>query len=336
MGRPPKEKKEEVSKALSDAIANIEKQFGKGIVNQLGDTSSLEIGRIPSGSIKLDNALGGGFPRGRIVEIYGPESSGKTTLCLSVITEVQRLGGKAVFIDAEHSLDLDWAKKNGVDTDTLYICQPDYGEQALTVLETFVDTNEIDVIVIDSVASLVPKVELEGEAGQSHMGLQARMMSQAMRRLTAKIGNTKTVVIFLNQIRMKIGVMFGNPETTTGGNALKFYSSIRIDVRRKEVIKNGDNILANLMKAKIVKNKTATPYKEAEFEIYFDDGLSRLSDVINLAVESNIIEKSGSWFSYKEEKVGQGAEQLRTRLKEDTKLFDQIRKDVLDMLEATK
>lgn len=327
-------KKKENSK-LQEAIAKIEKQFGKGLVRQFNSTESLELERISTGAMAVDQALGGGLPKGRIIEIFGPESSGKTTLALSCIAEVQKAGGKALFVDAEHAFDPLYAKKLGVNVDELLFAQPDYGEQGLDLLETLIESEEVGIVVVDSVASLVPKVELDGEAGQSHMGVHARLMSQAMRKLNGKVHKTNTIVIFLNQIRMKIGVMFGNPETVTGGNALKFYSSIRIDLRRKESIKKGDETLAHVIRAKIVKNKTFAPYREGKFEIYFDEGISRVSDIINMALENSVIQKKGAWYSYNDQQF-QGLENLRQALKENDGLFQQIKKEVLEILEVQK
>jgi recombination protein RecA len=308
----------EKEKAIEVAVSAIEKQFGKGSVMRLGFDEPLvqDIAAISTGSISLDLALGvGGVPRGRIVEIYGPESSGKTTLTLHVVAEAQKAGGVAAFIDAEHALDVGYARKLGVRTEDLLISQPDTGEQALEICEMLVRSNAIDLVVIDSVAALVPRAELEGEMGDQHMGLQARLMSQALRKLTATISKSQTTVIFINQIRMKIGVMFGNPETTTGGNALKFYASQRLDIRRVGALKDGDTVIGNRTRVKVVKNKVAPPFREVEFDILYGHGISREGDLLDLAVENNIIEKSGAWFSYGGERIGQGRENSRDFLK---------------------
>ncbi len=322
-------------KALDLALAQIEKQFGKGAIMKLDGTINYDIVPIPTGSPAIDIALGiGGVPRGRVVEIYGPESSGKTTLTLSIISQIQKQGGTAAFIDAEHAFDSNYAKKVGVKLDDLLVSQPDTGEQALEIAETLVRSNAVDLIVIDSVAALTPRAEIEGEMGDSHMGLQARLMSQALRKLTAAISKSKACIIFINQIRMKIGVMFGNPETTTGGRALKFYASVRIDLRRIESIKQGEDIIGNRVKAKIVKNKVAPPFKEAEFEIYFDEGISKISDIIELGIRENIIEKSGAWFAYEGEKLGQGKENVRQNFKQNPKLAAKIEKQIYDKIKA--
>jgi len=315
-------------KAIDLAFAQIEKQFGKGSIMRLGSKEAIvPIAVIPTGAISFDAALGvGGFPRGRVVEIFGPESSGKTTIALQVIAEAQKTGGMAAFVDAEHALDPAYAKKLGVDVDNLLVSQPDYGEQALEIAETLVRSNAIDVLVVDSVAALVPKAELDGEMGDSHMGLQARLMSQALRKLTGIVSKSRTCMIFINQIREKIGVMFGNPETTTGGRALKFYSSVRIDIRRIAAIKEGDVVTGSRTKIKVVKNKVAAPFREAEFDIMYGEGISREGDLLDLAVLHNILEKSGAWFSYKGERIGQGRENARQFLKEN--------KDTLAKLEA--
>ncbi len=319
---------DERSKAIDLALSQIEKQFGKGSIMRLGSKEAIvPIAVIPTGAISFDAALGvGGFPRGRVVEIFGPESSGKTTIALQVIAEAQKTGGMAAFVDAEHALDPGYAKKLGVDVDNLLVSQPDYGEQALEITEALVRSNAIDVLVVDSVAALVPKAELDGEMGDSHMGLQARLMSQALRKLTGTVAKSRTCLIFINQIREKIGVMFGNPETTTGGRALKFYSSVRIDIRRIAAIKEGDMVTGSRTRVKIVKNKVAAPFREAEFDILYGEGISREGDLIDLAVNNNIIEKSGSWFSYKGERIGQGRENARSFLKEN--------KDVLAKIDA--
>ncbi len=306
-------------KAIDLALAQIEKQFGKGSIMRLGSKEAIvPIAVISTGAISFDAALGvGGVPRGRVVEIFGPESSGKTTIALQVIAEAQKAGGMAAFVDAEHALDPGYAKKLGVDVDNLLVSQPDYGEQALEIVEALVRSNAIDVLVVDSVAALVPKAELDGEMGDSHMGLQARLMSQALRKLTGTVAKSRTCLIFINQIREKIGVMFGNPETTTGGRALKFYSSVRIDIRRIAAIKDGDVVTGSRTRVKIVKNKVAAPFRESEFDILYGEGISREGDLIDLAVTQNILEKSGSWFSYKGERIGQGRENARTFLKEN-------------------
>jgi recombination protein RecA len=322
----------ERSKAIELAFAQIEKQFGKGSIMRLGSKEAIvPIAVISTGAISFDAALGvGGVPRGRVVEIFGPESSGKTTIALQVIAEAQKAGGMAAFVDAEHALDPGYAKKLGVDVDNLLVSQPDYGEQALEITEALVRSNSIDVLVVDSVAALVPKAELDGEMGDSHMGLQARLMSQALRKLTGTVAKSRTCLIFINQIREKIGVMFGNPETTTGGRALKFYSSVRIDIRRIAAIKEGDVVTGSRTRVKVVKNKVAAPFREAEFDILYGEGISREGDLLDIAVNSNILEKSGSWFSYKGERIGQGRENARAFLKENkdtmAKLDAEVRK----------
>jgi recombination protein RecA len=322
----------ERTKAIDLAFAQIEKQFGKGSIMRLGSKEAIvPIAVISTGAISFDAALGvGGVPRGRVVEIFGPESSGKTTIALQVIAEAQKAGGMAAFVDAEHALDPGYAKKLGVDVDNLLVSQPDYGEQALEITEALVRSNAIDVLVVDSVAALVPKAELDGEMGDSHMGLQARLMSQALRKLTGTVAKSRTCLIFINQIREKIGVMFGNPETTTGGRALKFYSSVRIDIRRIAAIKEGDVVTGSRTRVKIVKNKVAAPFRESEFDILYGEGISREGDLIDLAVNNNILEKSGSWFSYKGERIGQGRENARAFLKENkdtmAKLDAEVRK----------
>ena len=329
----------ERSKAIDLAFAQIEKQFGKGSIMRLGSKEAIvPIAVISTGAISFDAALGvGGVPRGRVVEIFGPESSGKTTIALQVIAEAQKAGGMAAFVDAEHALDPGYAKKLGVDVDNLLVSQPDYGEQALEIVEALVRSNAIDVLVVDSVAALVPKAELDGEMGDSHMGLQARLMSQALRKLTGTVAKSRTCLIFINQIREKIGVMFGNPETTTGGRALKFYSSVRIDIRRIAAIKEGDVVTGSRTRVKIVKNKVAAPFRESEFDILYGEGISREGDLIDLAVNNNIVEKSGSWFSYKGERIGQGRENARAFLKENkdtmAKLDAEVRK-ALGMIPA--
>lgn len=318
--------KEQKMKALDLALSQIEKQFGKGAIMRLGPGGVLaDIAVISTGSLGLDIALGvGGMPRGRVVEIFGPESSGKTTLSLHVISEAQKNGGVAAFIDAEHALDVGYAKKLGVNIDDLLISQPDTGEQALEIAETLVRSGAIDVIVVDSVAALVPRAEIEGEMGDSHMGLQARLMSQALRKLTAAISKSMTTVIFINQIRMKIGVMFGNPETTTGGNALKFYSSLRLDIRKVETIKDGQDITGNRVRVKVVKNKVAPPFKQAEFDILFNEGISKLGELIDIGIEKGVVEKSGSWYSYKGDRIGQGRENARQTLKDNAPMAKDI------------
>lgn len=318
--------KEDKIRALESALAQIEKQYGKGSIMKLGETNSnMNIETVPTGSISLDIALGlGGVPKGRIIEIYGPESSGKTTVALHMIAEVQKLGGIAGFIDAEHALDPVYAKNIGVDIDNLYISQPDNGEQALEITETMVRSGAVDIVIVDSVAALVPKAEIDGDMGDSHMGLQARLMSQALRKLTAVIGKSQCIVIFINQLREKIGVMFGNPETTTGGRALKFYASIRLDVRRIESLKQGGEVTGNRTRIKVVKNKIAPPFKEAEFDIMFGKGISKEGDVLDLASESDIINKSGAWYSYNDSKIGQGRENAKQYLADNPEIFDEI------------
>lgn len=317
-------------KALAAALSQIERQFGKGSVMRMGDsTVSRDIEAISTGSLGLDIALGiGGLPKGRIVEIYGPESSGKTTLTLQVIAACQKMGGTAAFIDAEHALDPSYAQKLGVNVDQLLVSQPDTGEQALEITDMLVRSAAVDVIIIDSVAALTPKAEIEGEMGDSHVGLQARLMSQALRKLTANIKRSNTLVIFINQIRMKIGVMFGSPETTTGGNALKFYASVRLDIRRIGSIKKGEEILGSETRVKVVKNKVAPPFKMTEFDILYNEGISRESEVINLAVQLNLIEKAGAWYSYKQEKIGQGKENVRLYLKENPQIAQDLEQQI--------
>jgi len=314
---------DERAKAVELALSQIEKQFGKGSIVRLGSKEALlPISVISTGSISFDAALGvGGFPRGRVIEVFGPESSGKTTITLQVIAEAQRNGGLAAFVDAEHALDPAYARKLGVDIDNLLVSQPDSGEQALEITEALVRSGAIDVLVVDSVAALVPKAELDGEMGDSHMGLQARLMSQALRKLTGTVSKSRTSLVFINQIREKIGVMFGNPETTTGGRALKFYSSVRVDIRRIAAVKEGDTVVGSRTKVKIVKNKVAAPFREAEFDILYGEGISREGDVLDLAVAHNIVEKSGAWYSYSGERIGQGRENTRTFLKENKDVF---------------
>lgn len=314
------------AKALGLALETIEKQFGKGSIMKLGEQNDVHVECIPTGSVSLDLALGGGLPKGRIIEVYGPESSGKTTLTLHAIAEIQKQGGTAAFIDAEHALDPAYAKRIGVDIDNLLLSQPDNGEQALEITETLVRSNAVDLIVVDSVAALTPRAEIEGEMGDSHMGLQARLMSQALRKLTGVISRSKVTVIFINQIRMKIGVMFGNPETTTGGNALKFYASVRIDIRRISQIKQGDEVIGNRTRVKVVKNKIAPPFRQAEFDIMYNQGISKSGDVLDLAVQHNIVEKSGAWFAYNGAKIGQGREAAKTYLTENPKTLGEIAK----------
>ncbi len=324
------------TKALGLALDQIEKQFGKGSIMKLGESTHTKVETIPIGAISVDLALGGGLPRGRVVEIYGPESSGKTTMTLHAIAEVQKLGGTAAFIDAEHALDPAYAKRIGVDVDNLLLSQPDNGEQALEIAETLVRSNAVDLVVVDSVAALVPRAEIEGEMGDSLPGLQARLMSQALRKLTSVISRSKTTVVFINQIRMKIGVMFGNPETTTGGNALKFYSSVRMDIRRIGQIKQGDEVIGNRTRIKVVKNKIAPPFRQAEFDIMYNQGISKSGDIIDLAVQHEIVEKAGAWFAYKDAKIGQGREAAKKYLEENPKVMEEISKKVLAAAEAAK
>lgn len=332
-GSKEPEKDTSKKRALELALSKIEKDFGEGAIMTMGEGHKVKVDAIPTGSIAIDVALGvGGVPRGRVVEIFGPESSGKTTLTLNIIANAQRLGGDAAFIDAEHAFDPTYAKKIGVNLEKLLISQPDNGEQALEIAETLVRSNAIDVIVIDSVAALTPRKEIEGEMGDSHVGLQARLMSQALRKLTSAISRAKTCVIFINQIRMKIGVMYGNPETTTGGNALKFYSSVRIDVRRIASLKKGEEVVGNRVRAKIVKNKLAAPFKEAEFDIMFDEGISRSSSVIDVAEEMGVLKKTGTWLSYGEDKIGQGKENARMYLRENPQVLDKIESEVRKVL----
>ena len=324
--------KEDKLKALDAAIAQIEKQYGKGSVMKLGDNSAnMNVETVPTGSLSLDIALGlGGLPKGRIIEVYGPESSGKTTVALHCVAEVQKRGGIAGFIDAEHALDPVYARNIGVDIDNLYISQPDCGEQALEITETMVRSGAVDIVVVDSVAALVPKAEIDGDMGDSHVGLQARLMSQALRKLTAVISKSNCIVIFINQLREKVGVMFGNPETTTGGRALKFYSSVRLDVRRTESLKQGGEIVGNHVRVKVVKIKIAPPFREAEFDIMFGQGISREGDVLDLAVNAGIVNKSGAWYAYEGDKIGQGRENAKTYIHENPAFFDMLEAKVRD------
>ncbi len=315
----------EKKKALEAAMSQIEKQFGKGSVMKLGEFKAMEIEAIPTGALSLDIALGiGGVPRGRIIEVFGPESSGKTTLALHIIAEAQKMGGEAAFIDAEHALDPVYAKKLGVDIDNLIVSQPDTGEQALEITESLIRSGALDVIVVDSVAALVPKAEIDGDMGDSHMGLQARLMSQALRKLAGAINKTKTVLIFINQLREKIGVMFGNPETTTGGRALKFYASVRMDIRKIENIKQDGEVKGNRVRVKVIKNKVAPPFREAEFDIIYGEGISKEGNILDMAVNLDIVEKAGSWFSYNGERIGQGRENVKKYLKENPKMLEEI------------
>jgi len=325
-------------KALAQALGQIEKQFGKGSVMRMGDGTSIrDIEAISTGSIGLDVALGiGGLPKGRVVEIYGPESSGKTTLTLQVVAEAQKVGGTAAFIDAEHALDPSYAEKLGVNVDELLVSQPDTGEQALEITDMLVRSGAVDIVIIDSVAALTPKAEIEGEMGDSHMGLQARLMSQALRKLTGNIKRSNVMVIFINQIRMKIGVMFGSPETTTGGNALKFYASVRLDIRRIGAIKKGDEVVGNQTRVKVVKNKVSPPFKQAEFEILYGQGISRLGELIDLGVQHDIVNKAGSWYSYGEDRIGQGKDKARDFLKEHPEMADEIERKIRAILMPPK
>ena len=324
--------REEKLKALDAALSQIEKQYGKGSVMKLGDNSAnMNVETVPTGSLSLDIALGlGGLPKGRIIEVYGPESSGKTTVALHCVAEVQKRGGIAGFIDAEHALDPVYARNIGVDIDNLYISQPDCGEQALEITETMVRSGAVDIVVVDSVAALVPKAEIDGDMGDSHVGLQARLMSQALRKLTAVISKSNCIVIFINQLREKVGVMFGNPETTTGGRALKFYSSVRLDVRRTESLKQAGEIVGNHVRVKVVKNKIAPPFREAEFDIMFGQGISREGDVLDLAVNAGIVNKSGAWYAYEGDKIGQGRENAKTYIHENPAFFDMLEAKVRD------
>ena len=324
---------EEKKKALESVFSVIEKEYGTGSIMKLGDANSVDVEVIPTGSLTLDMALGvGGLPRGRVIEIYGPESSGKTTVALHVVAEAQKMGGEAAFIDAEHALDPVYAKKLGVDIDNLIVAQPDTGEQALDIAEALVRSGALDVIVVDSVAALVPKAEIDGEMGDSHVGLLARLMPQALRKLTAVISKSGTVVIFINQLREKVGVMYGNPETTPGGRALKFFSSVRLDVRRGEVIKNGTELIGNKTKVKVVKNKVAPPFKTAEFDILYGEGISKEGNILDFAVENNIIKKSGAWFSYNGEKIGQGRDNVRKYMVENKEFTAEIDRQVRELL----
>ena len=325
---------QEREKAIELAVSQIEKQFGKGSIMRLGNDQPLpDVPAIPTGALSLDVALGvGGVPRGRVIEIFGPESSGKTTLALHIISEAQKLGGIAAFVDAEHALDIGYARKLGVKTDDLLVSQPDTGEQALEIAETLVRSGAIDILVIDSVAALVPKAEIEGDMGDSHMGLQARLMSQALRKLTGIISKSNCCVIFINQIRMKIGVMFGNPETTTGGNALKFYASVRMDIRKIATLKQGNDVIGSRTKVKVVKNKVAPPFKEVEFDILYGEGISKEGDLLDMAVDKGIVDKSGAWYSYGKERIGQGRENTRIFLKEQPEMCADIRSKLLTLL----
>ena len=341
MAKEPKETKENSvqdgkSEALKLAIAQITKQFGDGSIMKLGENHNVNIELIKSGSLSLDLALGGGYPKGRIIEIYGPESSGKTTLALHAIAEVQKNGGQAAFIDAEHALDPSYAEKIGVQIDNLLISQPDNGEQALEICETLVRSNAVDLIVVDSVAALTPKAEIDGDMGDAQMGLQARLMSQAMRKLNAIISKSKATVIFINQIRMKLGVMFGNPETTTGGNALKFYASVRVDIRRIGQIKNGEDIIGNRTKIKVVKNKIAAPFRTAEFDIMYNEGISKTGDVLDLAVQYGVLDKAGAFLKYNGETIGQGREAVKRLFKENPELFAEIEEKVRTKAEESQ
>ena len=323
-------------KALNLAMEQITKQFGDGSIMKLGDAKKVDVGLLSSGSLSLDLALGGGYPKGRIIEIYGPESSGKTTLTLHAIAEIQKQGGTAAFIDAEHALDPSYARKLGVDTENLLIAQPDNGEQALEIAETLVRSNAVDLIVVDSVAALTPQAEIDGDMGDSHMGLQARLMSQALRKLTGIINKSKATVIFINQIRMKIGVMFGNPETTTGGNALKFYASVRMDIRRTGQIKVGDDIIGNRTKVKIVKNKIAPPFRLAEFDIMYNEGISKTGDILDLAAQYGVVEKSGAFYKYGGETIGQGRDKTKTFLKDNPEIMSEIDNKVREAVKSSE
>jgi len=330
--KPEKSEREQKLRALDLAVAQIEKQFGKGSIMRLGSDEPVpDVPVIPTGSLGLDIALGvGGYPRGRVIEIFGPESSGKTTLSLNAIAQAQKTGGIAAFIDAEHALDVTYARKLGVKTDDLLISQPDTGEQALEVAETLVRSGAVDIVVVDSVAALVPKAEIEGEMGDSHMGLQARLMSQALRKLTATISKSMTTVIFINQIRMKIGIVYGNPETTTGGNALKFYASVRLDIRKMEAIKDGQEVLGNRVRVKVVKNKVAAPFKQAEFDILFNEGISKVGEIVDAGVLLGVIDKAGAWYSYNGDRIGQGRENARNYLRDHPETALEIETTVKD------
>jgi recombination protein RecA len=327
-GKKPAGDQAERLKAIDLAVAQIEKQFGAGSIMKLGEAHKIEVATIPTGSLSLDLALGGGLPQGRIIEIYGPESSGKTTLALHAVAEVQKSGGVAAFVDAEHALDPDYAARIGVNLESLLISQPDTGEQALEITETLVRSSAVDIIIVDSVAALVPRAEIEGDMGDAHVGLQARLMSQALRKLTGVISKSKTTVVFLNQLRLKIGVMFGNPETTAGGQALKYYASVRMDIRGSEQIKDGDVSIGKHVKVKVVKNKVAAPFKVAEFDIMFNEGISTAGDLIDLAVKHDLIAKSGAWYSYKDEKIGQGREAAKQYLKDHKDLMKSLDKEI--------
>ena len=330
-----KKEREGKLKSLQDAMAKIEKDFGKGSIMRMGDEKVENVEVIPTGSIGLDCALGvGGYPRGRIIEIYGPESSGKTTLAIHAIAEAQKQGGIAAFIDAEHAFDRFYAEKLGVDIANLYISQPDNGEQALEIADQLIRSSAVDLLIVDSVAALTPKKEIEGDMGDSAVGLHARLMSQALRKLTGTISKTKTTCIFINQLREKIGVMFGNPETTTGGNALKFYASVRLDIRKVTSVKDGDNIIGNQVRVKVVKNKVAPPFRKAEFEIMFGEGISKIGEIVDLATEYNIIKKSGSWFSYGETKLGQGRDAVKDMLKDNPELCDELEAKIMEAIKA--
>ena len=321
----------EKRKALEVAMSQIEKQFGKGSVMKLGEYKAMEVEAIPTGALSLDIALGiGGVPRGRIIEVFGPESSGKTTLALHIIAEAQKMGGEAAFIDAEHALDPVYARKLGVDIDNLIVSQPDTGEQALEITEALVRSGALDVVVVDSVAALVPKAEIDGEMGDSHMGLQARLMSQALRKLAGAINKSKTVLIFINQLREKIGVMFGNPETTTGGRALKFYASVRMDIRKTEMMKQDGQVIGNRVRVKVIKNKVAPPFREAEFDVLYGKGISKVGNILDMAVNLDIVEKSGAWFSYNGQRISQGRENAKRYLEEHPDIMDEIEKKVRD------
>ncbi|HEX5394904.1 MAG TPA: recombinase RecA [Candidatus Saccharimonadales bacterium] len=324
------------AQALNLAVTQIEKQFGTGSIMRLGDAGKIHVETIPTGSLSLDIALGGGLPKGRVIEIFGPEASGKTTVCLHAVAEIQKSGGTAAYVDAEHALDPAYAKRLGVDIDKLLISQPDSGEQGLEVVETLVRSNAVDIIVVDSVAALVPQAEIEGDMGDAVMGMQARLMSQALRKLTGVISRTKCTVIFVNQLRMKIGVMFGNPETTTGGQALKFYSSVRMDIRRISQIKKGDAVIGNHVRVKIVKNKVAPPFREAEFDIMYNEGISREGDLIDLAAANEVVDKAGAWYEYNGQKIAQGREAAKQYLRDNPKTFDEIAKKTREAAEKTE